>query len=99
MRISDWSSDVCSSDLDDEAVHPDHTAFDAVDDEVDPPAILGESERREAVAQPVRLFERLFLGAVGAAQCNLAEGFIHHGVGFDRQIGGAAWRESLMADV
>src|SRR3546814_447784 len=40
---------------DDEAVDPDHAAFDAVDDAVDAPAVLGESESREAIGQPVRL--------------------------------------------
>src|SRR3546814_16731924 len=87
MRISDWSSDVCSSDLDDEAVHPAHTAFDAVDDAVDPPAILGASERREAVGQPVRLFERLFLGADGADQCPRADGIFHPRAGLAWPIG------------
>src|SRR3546814_2631652 len=38
---------------DDEAVDPDHAAFDAVDDAVDAPAVLGESESREAIGQPV----------------------------------------------
>ena len=71
---------------DDEAVDPDHPAFDAVGDAVDAAAILGEGEGGEAIGQPVRLLERLFLGAKRADQRHRAEGFIVHRVGLDLDL-------------
>src|SRR3546814_3457975 len=76
MRISDWSSDVCSSDLE-EAVahHADRTRIggDLLDEEIvvlarlDIGAVLADLGADLLVAVLVAVFERLHIGVGGAA--------------------------------
>src|SRR3546814_6795349 len=67
MRISDWSSDVCSSDL---TVHLNHAAFGAT-----PKIVLQAAEdwRRRMEAAPTRFMEEELPAALRSAATKLAE--------------------------
>src|SRR3546814_20992397 len=108
MRISDWSSDVCSSDLPRRAEHPRALRVQIGDRggdvghleaEMVLPArrvLLQECRNRRVLAQRFEQFD-LAVGRIDAADAHLLRGQIERLADLLRaqQIGRASWRERV----
>src|SRR3546814_6255771 len=83
IRISDWSSDVCSSDL--------------LDDDAVSPALLGRVERRIGVT--VELLERARAARLDGADAGGHRTIADRRAVIERQIGRASCRARVCQDV